>query len=294
MPSVALRHLRRNAVAYAALFVALGGTSYAAIKLPPNSVGTRQLKRGAVTASKVKRHSLLASNFKAGQLRGGAPGPTGPQGPAGRDGASGKNGQNGAPGLDGRTVLNGLGAPPDGSGSPGDFYIDVAAHKIYGPKSSGTSGAWGSGTDLVGPQGDPGTPGAATITGRINGVASATGTSPVITYGAVSGVSADTGTLSSVESASPAVEVVARNLFVKFTSAPGANGERDVTLVINGSPALSFVCDVSLTTNTTCTAPGPVSIPAGSTLAFEIIQQPFSNQTIPATDVLFGWETDPA
>ena len=51
MPSSVLRHIWRNVVAYAALFIALGGSSYAAIKLPANSVGNRQLKKGAVTAS---------------------------------------------------------------------------------------------------------------------------------------------------------------------------------------------------------------------------------------------------
>jgi hypothetical protein len=40
-------------IALIALFVALGGTSYAALSLPPNSVGTRQLKNGAVTSKKV-------------------------------------------------------------------------------------------------------------------------------------------------------------------------------------------------------------------------------------------------
>ena len=42
-------------VACVALFVALGGTSYAAATLAANSVGTRQLKNGAVTATKVGR-----------------------------------------------------------------------------------------------------------------------------------------------------------------------------------------------------------------------------------------------
>ncbi len=36
-----------------ALFVALGGTSYAAMTLPKNSVGTKQIKNGAVTAAKL-------------------------------------------------------------------------------------------------------------------------------------------------------------------------------------------------------------------------------------------------
>jgi hypothetical protein len=47
-------HLRRHAVAYLALFVALGGTSYAA-SLPRNSVGTAQLRDRAVTALKLGR-----------------------------------------------------------------------------------------------------------------------------------------------------------------------------------------------------------------------------------------------
>ena len=36
-------HVRRNAIAYLSLFVALGGTSYAAMSLPRNSVGTSHL-----------------------------------------------------------------------------------------------------------------------------------------------------------------------------------------------------------------------------------------------------------
>lgn len=48
-------HLRSNVVAYLALFVALGGTSYAAVSLPSGSVGTRQLRNHSVTPSKLGR-----------------------------------------------------------------------------------------------------------------------------------------------------------------------------------------------------------------------------------------------
>ncbi|HEX8742922.1 MAG TPA: hypothetical protein VF712_07295 [Thermoleophilaceae bacterium] len=48
-------NLRRHAVAYLALFVALGGTSYAVSSLPANSVGTAQLRPGAVLAQDVGR-----------------------------------------------------------------------------------------------------------------------------------------------------------------------------------------------------------------------------------------------
>jgi hypothetical protein len=85
-------------VALLALFVALGGSSYAALQIPRGSVGTKQLKNGAVTSPKVKNNSLLVRDFKASQrsqLRGpqGAQGPQGPQGPQGQVGpASGAAG----------------------------------------------------------------------------------------------------------------------------------------------------------------------------------------------------------
>jgi hypothetical protein len=75
-------------VALLALFVALGGSSYAALQLPKGSIGTKQLKNGAVTSKKVRNNSLLVRDFRASQrsrLRGpqGARGPQGPQGPQG-------------------------------------------------------------------------------------------------------------------------------------------------------------------------------------------------------------------
>ena len=63
-------------------------------------------------------------------------------------------GTNGANGTNGNSVLNGTGAPSGATGNNGDFYIDTATNKLYGPKSAG---AWpGSGTSLVGPQGTVG------------------------------------------------------------------------------------------------------------------------------------------
>lgn len=84
-----------NVMATAAVFLALGGTTWAATK-----VGTAQLRNGAVTTiklapsavtgAKVKDRSLLAKDFKLGQLPRGPRGPqgaTGPRGPAGAAGA---------------------------------------------------------------------------------------------------------------------------------------------------------------------------------------------------------------
>ena len=104
-------HLRRNAIAYAALFVALGGTSWAAVNLPRNSVGAGQLRtnavrapeiaRNAVRSAEVRNRSLRRRDFARGQLPAGAtgapglPGPPGPSGPPGATGAPGPAGQTG-------------------------------------------------------------------------------------------------------------------------------------------------------------------------------------------------------
>src|SRR3954470_11383676 len=82
-----------NVIATLALFLALGGTGYAALKLPKNSVGSKQIKKNAVTSTKVKNGSLKKGDFAAGQL------PAGAVGPAGRNGTNGTNGAPGAPGT---------------------------------------------------------------------------------------------------------------------------------------------------------------------------------------------------
>ena len=51
-----------------ALFVALGGTSYAAIKVPKNSVGSKQLKKNAVTGSKIKNGAVTAAKINPSGL----------------------------------------------------------------------------------------------------------------------------------------------------------------------------------------------------------------------------------
>ncbi len=61
-------------IACLALTVALGGTGYAAIVLPANSVGTKQLKNNAVNSIKVANGSLLKADFRAGQIPAGADG----------------------------------------------------------------------------------------------------------------------------------------------------------------------------------------------------------------------------
>jgi hypothetical protein len=65
-----LRFLRGNTIALLALFLALGGTTYAATALPKNSVGTKQLKKNAVTAPKIKNSAVTNAKIGANAVTG--------------------------------------------------------------------------------------------------------------------------------------------------------------------------------------------------------------------------------
>lgn len=80
-----------NVMATVAVFVALGGSSYAAVRLSKNSVTSRAIAPNAVTSSKVKNGSLLLRDFKSSEATKlkGATGATGAQGAQGPQGVPG-------------------------------------------------------------------------------------------------------------------------------------------------------------------------------------------------------------
>jgi hypothetical protein len=132
MPGLA-RHLRQNVVGYIALFVALTGTSYAAVKLPANSVTTQQ----------VKNHSLLKQDFKRGQL---PRGPRGLQGLRGVQGLQGVQGPQGAAGANGATsVVIRIGAP---AAAPSPSRL-ITASASCNPGERATGGGLTTSQDLV-------------------------------------------------------------------------------------------------------------------------------------------------
>lgn len=57
-------------VAVLALIVALAGTSYAALSLPKNSVGSKQLKKNSVTTAKIKKNAVTGAKVKDQSLSG--------------------------------------------------------------------------------------------------------------------------------------------------------------------------------------------------------------------------------
>jgi cytochrome c1 len=127
------------AVALIALFVALGGTSYATVSaaFPPNSVGTKQIKDNSVTRAKIGHESitsvlvkdggLLAKDFAAGQLPSGPAGPAGPQGPKGDKGDTGSTGVVGTIVVRTRSVTIAAGSVGTVSAGAGEYEHVIAA-----------------------------------------------------------------------------------------------------------------------------------------------------------------------
>jgi hypothetical protein len=117
-------------VALTALVVSLGGNSYAAVTLAKNSVTSKAIKDGqvkrvdlaknAVGTDQVADGSLLAGDFKAGQL------PAGPQGP------KGDKGDKGVTGFVVRANSGQAPGPTTAHCNPGEVAVSGGAHSLDG------------------------------------------------------------------------------------------------------------------------------------------------------------------
>jgi hypothetical protein len=88
------RHMRGHCIAYLALFVALGGTSVAAVQaLPKNSITSKQIKNGTILKADLAKSTIAALHGARGAHgAAGAVGATGATGAAGAAGATGPAG----------------------------------------------------------------------------------------------------------------------------------------------------------------------------------------------------------
>jgi len=111
------RFLRRNTIALAALFVALGGTTYAASTalIGTNTVASPQVVNGSLQAKDLSAKARRA--LKADRGARGVVGARGARGPTGVQGAQGPRGLQGAQGIQG----------PQGPSGPARAYAVVAA-----------------------------------------------------------------------------------------------------------------------------------------------------------------------
>jgi hypothetical protein len=113
-----------NVIATLALFLALGGGgAYAASTLGRNTVGTGQLKKGAVTGAKVKDGTLAASDFRPGELLRGEHGERGP---------AGERGPRGAPGATNAVVRYGSEGKPKNGEEGSSYAACLAGESVTG------------------------------------------------------------------------------------------------------------------------------------------------------------------
>ena len=123
------RYIAQHHLALIALFVALGGTSYAAVVVTGKQVKNSSLtgvdvKNESLTGADIKKltgkdvtdGSLAAADFGAGQL------PAGPQGPAGPPGAKGETGATGPAGPKGQDGEDATPPAPTSATFPGDTF----------------------------------------------------------------------------------------------------------------------------------------------------------------------------
>jgi hypothetical protein len=160
-----------NVMATVAVFIALGGTSYAAIALTKNSVKSKHIGKGqvkrpdirknAVNSAKVMNRSLVAADFKVGQLPAGA---TGPQGAQGVQGLQGPPGPFPDPLASGTTLRGFWGHTWDAAGaadfdnlfySYGGFRLSAAPTPHYIPAATAPPAGCTGGT-FDDPAADPG------------------------------------------------------------------------------------------------------------------------------------------
>ena len=89
-----------NVMASAAVFIALGGSSYAAVKITGDDV-----RNGSLTGKDVRDGSLRAADLRTGVLKAGPEGAKGDPGAPGERGPKGDKGDKGDPGDGGRWLL---------------------------------------------------------------------------------------------------------------------------------------------------------------------------------------------
>src|SRR4051812_42981933 len=155
-----------NVVSSVCLFIVLGGSAYAAA-----TITGKNIKDNTVTSADIKNKSLVANDFKPGQLpsaSGAGAGQPGPQGPKGDAGAPGAKGDAGAPGAKGDPGAPGAKGEPGAAGQQGQTGPQGAPgpQGERGPQGlpgkdgkDGQNGAPGQ----KGDKGEPGTPGPGAI-----------------------------------------------------------------------------------------------------------------------------------
>lgn len=114
-----------------AVFVALGGTSYAVVTLPRNAVGPKQIRSGAVGASELRTGAVRSKDIRNRTVRLSDVSPGARRSLSGQQGPPGPSGPAGPPGVPFTAAVDALGGVRSGTAGPiashgsgtGSYYV---------------------------------------------------------------------------------------------------------------------------------------------------------------------------
>jgi hypothetical protein len=292
------RHMRDNAVAYVALFVALSGTAVAAGGLARNSVGTAQLKNRAVTGRKVARKTLTGFNIRVRTL-GTVPDSshlghlspsafqarvTGTCAGSRAISAIGARGNVGctsvSSGAGGTITQIVAGTDLTGGGRSGKVTLSADENKLQ--HRVGSSCAAGSAISAISSSG--------TVSCQSTGVTQMMGgsvgalSSASPSFVAPVGLSTPSASESGADVLGSAVQSAAAGLSVRLSVPPGGSTSWRFVLLVNGGTALQ--CSIADTATTCTDTADRVVVPAGARVAFEAIP---TGSPAAGARVMFGW-----
>lgn len=205
---------------------------------------------------------------------GGTPGPTGPTGPAGDPGATGPIGD---PGATGATGATGAAGEPGATGATGATGAAGA---------TGATGATGAGLPgATGPTGATGATGPSTESGVYTARVYSLSPFANTEFGGVESFTVATSDEQSIALISPAFPIVARNLIVRLTAAPGTGNFRTITVRSEGVDT-ALACTATGSAAVCDSGSVAYTIPAGSLLTLSIV----SGGELPQpADALVSW-----